>query len=346
VLRAFALLALAALALAPGCARKKRGPAYKIDALAAGPSGACGTMRDGSLTCWGDVPIVPVTERAMPARVLPAGAGASGACVAAGRVCTLVQGRVRCARAPETALSDVPGMDGVAQIACDRDLACGRTTDGRVLCWTTGAPAEVPGARGAKSIAVAAGSACAVIEDGTLRCWGENRDGTLGDGTTKASTAPVMPAILDAESVAMGDRHACAKLRNETLWCWGRNESGQLGDGTTTDRLVPKPVPGMVIVGAVAVGGAHTCARLMDSTVKCWGRNDRRQLGLASTEPFVPSPKTIPGLYEATAVAAGDAFTCGVMKDGWLRCWGANEAGQLADGSLLDRHVPTPIRYP
>jgi alpha-tubulin suppressor-like RCC1 family protein len=344
--RTSAVLALAALALASGCAKKKRGPAYKTDVVVAGGSAACGAMHDGSLTCWGEVPIVAAADRSMPARVLSAGSDAKSACVARGRVCALAGGHVRCARAPETALSDVAGLAGAVEVACDPDLACARTEDVRVLCWTGGAPAEVPGVRGAKSVSVAAGSACAVVDDGTLRCWGENRDGTLGDGTTKPSKEPLMPAVLDAEAVAMGERHACAKLKNETLWCWGRNESGQLGDGTTADRFLPKPVPGMVIVDQVAVGGAHTCARLMDSTIKCWGRNDRKQLGTVSEAPFVASPKTLPGIYEATGIAAGDAFTCGKMKDGWLRCWGANESGQLADGSELDRHVPNPIRYP
>jgi alpha-tubulin suppressor-like RCC1 family protein len=56
-------------------------------------------------------------------------------------------------------------------------------------------------------------------------------------------------------------------------------------------------------------------------------------------------PALVPGLYEATAVACGTAFTCARMADGWIRCWGANESGQIGDGTRLEREVPMPVRF-
>jgi hypothetical protein len=41
------------------------------------------------------------------------------------------------------------------------------------------------------------------------------------------------------------------------------------------------------------------------------------------------------------ALAAGDAHACAALPDGRLRCWGANAAGQLGDGSTKDLGMNT-----
>jgi alpha-tubulin suppressor-like RCC1 family protein len=40
-------------------------------------------------------------------------------------------------------------------------------------------------------------------------------------------------------------------------------------------------------------------------------------------------------------VAVGDGHACARLADGSVACWGANESGQLGDGTTLDRHLPT-----
>ena len=46
------------------------------------------------------------------------------------------------------------------------------------------------------------------------------------------------------------------------------------------------------------------------------------------------------GCCRASAVAAGGEFGCAIVDDGRVRCWGANDRGQLGDGSTLFRPVP------
>ncbi|GEJ56471.1 RCC1 domain-containing protein [Anaeromyxobacter diazotrophicus] len=48
----------------------------------------------------------------------------------------------------------------------------------------------------------------------------------------------------------------------------------------------------------------------------------------------------------ATAVAAGFAHTCALLEDGAVRCWGANEHGQLGDGTAQGSAVPVAVALP
>jgi len=46
------------------------------------------------------------------------------------------------------------------------------------------------------------------------------------------------------------------------------------------------------------------------------------------------------------AVAAGGDSSYAIVSDGTVRGWGANEAGQLGDGSVIDRLVPALVKLP
>jgi alpha-tubulin suppressor-like RCC1 family protein len=49
------------------------------------------------------------------------------------------------------------------------------------------------------------------------------------------------------------------------------------------------------------------------------------------------------GLAGARSLAVGAAHACAALADGTVRCWGANDAGQLGDGSLVDRSTPVAV---
>jgi len=128
--------------------------------------------------------------------------------------------------------------------------------------------------------------------------------------------------------------------------CWGAN----LGDGTLNTSSTPVDVPGLTSgVIQIAQGGAHTCVLTAAGGVKCWGLNRSGQLGngtFTSQSPFIiPSPVDVVGLSGGVVqIAAGATHTCAVTTTHSLKCWGANELGQLgngASGSFLAE--PTPV---
>jgi alpha-tubulin suppressor-like RCC1 family protein len=89
------------------------------------------------------------------------------------------------------------------------------------------------------------------------------------------------------------------------------------------------------------VGALHACALLNDETVKCWGSNDYGQLGLGDRNGRGDEPNEMGDMLppvdlgkdkKATALAAGGYFTCALLNDGHVKCWGVNDSGQLGLG--------------
>ncbi|MFN3202042.1 MAG: fibrinogen-like YCDxxxxGGGW domain-containing protein [Bradymonadia bacterium] len=208
---------------------------------------------------------------------------------------------------------------------------------------------------------------CVVSTTGALYCWGANASGQLGQGDAnlRGNDANEMGANLSAVSlgtgrtatrVAIGDDHTCALLDDASVKCWGDNASGQLGQGSTStlgdganemgDNLTAVDLGTGLAAMAVAAGNTHSCALITDGRVKCWGANDFGQLGLGDTTvrgddanemgdnlPFVDlgTGRT------ATALSAGAHHTCALLDDASVKCWGANDFGQLGQGNTAIR---------
>ncbi|MGD8289310.1 MAG: hypothetical protein PVI31_11855, partial [Gemmatimonadota bacterium] len=78
------------------------------------------------------------------------------------------------------------------------------------------------------------------------------------------------------------------------------------------------------------VGGSMVC-RLVGGATQCRGADDRGQTGGRGATGLV-------------ALAAGVSHVCGLDSSGEAVCWGANQGGQLGDGSRTDRASPVPVR--
>lgn len=107
---------------------------------------------------------------------------------------------------------------------------------------------------------------------------------------------------------------------------------------------------GQVVCGGVCTAESRTqcgatCADCTQAgtapTNGAWACLSGGTCGYECVDGFL---KCLGGCCATTALAAGGSFTCALLDDGSLRCWGANESGQLGDGSTTDR--PAPVKVP
>jgi hypothetical protein len=143
------------------------------------------------------------------------------------------------------------------------------------------------------------------------------------------------------KEVDSGENYMCSRFASGTVRCWGRNDRGQLGlaspasvgdaPGEVNPNMPPVPLSGPA--QKVALGAAHGCAILQGGAVECWGANEAGQLGAGDTMDRKGSV-THPDLGGiATQISLGDQFSCALLSSGQVKCWGANDAGQLGLGS-------------
>jgi Regulator of chromosome condensation (RCC1) repeat len=91
--------------------------------------------------------------------------------------------------------------------------------------------------------------------------------------------------------------------------------------------------------------GAHTCALSTAGAAYCWGYNANGQLGNDDTSIVTPTPvATLGGLaFQTISVSKVEDITCALTTAGAAYCWGANEQGQIGDGTKTRRLVPTAV---
>jgi hypothetical protein len=116
---------------------------------------------------------------------------------------------------------------------------CGITTTGDTYCWGSAGVAigssltprlitSIP------FVSIAAGltHACGLTSTGMAYCWGSNSIGELGDGTTNASTTPVLVATdLRFVRIEAGNEVTCALTASGAAYCWGWDDYYLLGRG-------------------------------------------------------------------------------------------------------------------
>ncbi len=205
---------------------------------------------------------------------------------------------------------------------------------------------------GLVSIAAGEDATCAITNAGAVKCWGDGRFGQLGNGLNRASAVPGDTADLHGLVVALGagHDHLCAVIGDGTVKCWGTNSYGQLGvprmELQAGGPVAVRGLPGRVSV--VAAGYAFNCAILDGGGVHCWGNNSSGQLGNSSPScgVYIPcdgNPESVANITDATAIAAGQGHACVVLSTGHVKCWGANDAGQLGEGTGTDRPEPVEV---
>ena len=164
-------------------------------------------------------------------------------------------------------------------------------------------PTQVPGLQGITQIAATRHHNLALRADGKVMAWGYNRDGQLGNGTRDNGWTPAEVTGLDrivaiAAGVASfaGNSFSGAVRDDGTVWTWGSGVSGVMGNGTRNPspddpggrNLLPVQVPGLANVKALSLGYGHAAALLGDGTLRMWGHDGFGQIGVGPGERVLP----------------------------------------------------------
>ncbi|TAK24014.1 MAG: hypothetical protein EPO40_24945 [Myxococcaceae bacterium] len=142
-----------------------------------------------------------------------------------------------------------------------------------------------------------------------MRCW----DGACSD--------------VRVTQIAAGGVHSCARLSDGSARCWGYNRHNEFGDGTELDHVIPVVVP--TFAGALEVhsGINRMCALITDGSVRC-----------------LNSHLTAPSSTARQFVLGGDQnWTCQRLAGGTVQCWGANDHGELGDGTTTAHAMPADV---
>ncbi len=209
---------------------------------------------------------------------------------------------------------------------------------------------------------------CGILDNGEMLCWGEAGMGLLGyggnydQGNEKETSGENFLRVqlgegVTVKSFSIGMENVCAILGDDTLKCWGEGDQGVNAQGNTTDlgttpgdigiSLSPVDLGSVSYPVQVEVGYYHACVRFENGNVKCWGSNTGGELGqdlstatkLGLTSGDVNdslSPINLGIGKKAVDICSGVLFSCALLDDSTVRCWGDGLNGKTGQGSTLD----------
>jgi uncharacterized protein YjdB len=211
-----------------------------------------------------------------------------------------------------------------SQLSAGTFQTCGVTTAGDTYCWgldhagqTVQTPRLLGGGVHFARVAVGDRSSCGVTPAGVAYCWGAG--GILGDSTTQPSATPVavVGSHVFLDLADPGDDGTCGRVADGTIFCWG---------------LFPRPLASGTGFDTMS-GGLGLYCGLRAGVLSCWGwipTSDASASGAGSPVSLLPS-------LRFTSVSANAYHVCALSVTGEAVCWGANQFGQLGNGTLTGR---------
>jgi alpha-tubulin suppressor-like RCC1 family protein len=213
---------------------------------------------------------------------------------------------------------------------------------GEVHCWgdptgqlSLGGPStsaafntrKVMGLTGATAVAMNPYATCALLQGGGLKCWGQ---GPFVSGSSSATPQDIMGATSNIAGLHAGPYGFCVRNDMGSVRCWGG--TSQLQD-----------VMGLGAASSVGVASSHKCALLQGTgELRCWGSNYYGELG-TGTGVSSSTPVTPFGLgMGVSALGVGLDYSCVLMANTGLKCWGRNTGGQLGNGQATTSFAARP----
>lgn len=201
------------------------------------------------------------------------------------------------------------------------------------------APAQVAGLASIEALAAGDDHVLALDDDGVVWTLGQNEEGQLGDGTFE--NRPFDPRMVDGlpriVSVAAGATSSYALDGSGTVWAWG-------GGATLAGSAArPAAIEDLEDVERISAGGDALLALDAEGAVWQVGSTGTTSLKGPPGRAFTSRVQVVLPLA-ATSIDQGAAHACAVLTDGTLWAWGANDRGQLGDGTTTSSSAPVKVR--
>ena len=195
------------------------------------------------------------------------------------------------------------------------------------------------------SIATGFAHSLALRANGTLWAWGAGSSGKLGVGDTNDRNIPTKiefdndgEPFNNVVSMSAGGFPSAAIKSDGTLWAWGyiTNTPDCMG---SIQYLRPVKIGNDNDWVSVAHGYDFTIALKKDGTLWGFGSNYWGQLGLGSLvcDIFPPVQIGTDNNWVSVSCAEEGLHSIALKSDGTLWASGWNNAGQLGDGTNIDR---------
>lgn len=180
-----------------------------------------------------------------------------------------------------------------------------------------------------------------------LDAGGETRPdaGDAGADVSSVAEPPVDAAGMDRVDVAADS--ATDRAPDAPTDSAGDRVDGPSDVAASVDRVFADAFDTRypsIKVAQISIGWSSMSARMEDGTVRGWGSNYQNALGFPKVSPYELRPVAVPNLTGVIAIDAAEiSFGCAIPTGGNAVCWGNNNEGQLGDGTISIRDVPTPV---
>jgi hypothetical protein len=181
-------------------------------------------------------------------------------------------------------------------------------------------------------------------------CWGENTHGQVGvSGAGPFFTPRLVTTVREGlqMNLAAGAAHTCVTPTGAAgdpdgggASCWG--DATAFGGDPAVQGPQRFVLPPGEATHHLAAGFRHTCVATVAGTVYCAGDPGHGRLGGIPATPralVATAPRNGVPFF---AVAGGARHTCALNNAWEIWCWGANDKGQLGDGTTTPS--PAPVR--
>ncbi len=323
-------------------------PEFNYVDVAVGFNHACGATDEGQVLCWGDNSNGQLGDGTTASKVYP----------------TLVVG-ISDAKKVLAGYYNSCAITASGAMKCwgynaNGQLGDGSTTNKLTPSQVVGMTSGVTDGAMLKYTASPWAPRSCAIQNGGLWCWGSDSYGGLGNTAANAHSAvPVQPVGLSSgvKSVALEYISSHVGMTDGSYRAWGWNGENRLGTNQTAAKIFETALTIPITdvkqaLGYIYLSTDGTVRGLSNNVSSVWdsslGSDNVQASRGSNTLTCVTKTNgtvrctNIGVVANATSIikvdVSNNANACGLRSDKKIMCWGTNSAGQLGDGTKINRN--------